>query len=417
MHPEKDIGLRAKFLPLSIMAWLEKDRLNGLAKSSILSSPNHVLLTHRASHGCHPMKYRVRPGPIYAVAAVAITALWTYRAKTENQDNKFASIVAIADGSAPQPFVKRRLLCDAARVAARLLPARSWQRISRAIDASPVGVRQIRGRLGWRSADDPLLISATVLIGLSAVGFMYTMRGLIFQLYEAPRWLADGAGLFLGLSLLGGGGDIRFGFYPYDLPNAFVFALTLAAILARSFWLLPAFAVACYSKETSVLLIPAYLLARQGWPDRRAIATAAVMGLVYLGVRRTIDATYGAGTGGFWFPGRNARWLAWALVFDAWWYLPVAVVSVVRIARYWSAFPTPLRCLVVLVPVLLALAFFKGWIEEKRQYLELIPILGPLLIQWVVLELGMGHLLRAKEGATKSAAGDSEVRGRVASAG
>jgi hypothetical protein len=349
------------------------------------------------------MKYRPGPGLVfvYATAAVAITALWTYRAKTENQDNTFASIVAIANGTAPQPFVKRRLLCDVARVAARLVPARSWQGISRAIDGRPAVARVIRGHLGWERADDPLLISATALIGLSAVGFMVTMRGIVLLLYETPPWLAGFAGLLLGLSLLGGGGDVRFGFYPYDLPNAFVFALALAAILARSAWLLPAFALAAYSKETAVLLIPAYLLARRGWPDRRSFLIAAAMGAIYLAVRQIINGIYGVGMGGFWFPGRNARWLAWTLAFDAWWYLPVAVVSAVRIAGHWSAFPITLRRLVVLAPVLVALAFFKGWIEEKRQYLEMIPILGPLLVQWVAIELGMGHLLRAKDGATE----------------
>ena len=344
------------------------------------------------------MRRRLTVTLLYAVAAAAVAALWTLRAKTENQSNNWASIVAIADGSAPRPFVKRRLLCDAARVVAAAVPAPAWEAASGAIDRRPALARLVRDRLGWEREDDPLLLSATALIGLSAFGFMAATRWLVWTVYVTPRPLADLAGLLLGLALLGGGGDVRFGWFPYDIPHAFVFALTLAAVLARSVWVLPAFAAAAYSKETSVLLIPAVFLARGGRPNRETVLTAGAMALTFLVVQQSLSASFGPGPGGFWFLGRNARWLAWLFAYDAWWYYPPLVVSAVRIARLRGHFPGPLRRLAVLAVVPLALAFFKGWIEEKRQYLELIPILGPLLIQWVLVELGFSRLMRARTG-------------------
>ncbi len=255
----------------------------------------------------------------------------------------------------------------------------------------------IRGQLGWKRVHDPILVSATALIGLSVVGFMMTMRHIMVQLYVIPPWFAELTALFLGLSLLGGGGDIRFGFFPYDLPHTFVFALSLTTIFSGSGWLLPVFAVAAYSKETSLLLIPAYILVNWGRRDWRLISTVTALTITYVVVRIILDWSYGSGAGGFWFPGRNARWIAWMLTFDAWWYYPFWIVSAIRLARVWPQFPAPLRRLVLLSFALIAPALFKGWIEEKRQYLEMLPILGPMLIQWVVTELGFGCLLRARE--------------------
>ncbi len=197
---------------------------------------------------------------LYAATALVVTALWTIRAKTEHQDNDFSSITALAHGTVRLPFVKRRLLADAARGrrvdrAQKRLGVR--QRSHRRRTAP--GARFVRDTLGWKRGDDPILLSATALIALSVVGFMLAMRALILQLYETSGWWADGCALALGWALLGGGGDIRFGFYPYDLPQTCMFALTLSAMIARSVWLPLVFALAAYSKETSLLLILAYV--------------------------------------------------------------------------------------------------------------------------------------------------------------
>lgn len=334
---------------------------------------------------------------IYAVAAVVVAALWTERAKSEKQSNNWGSIVAIADGSTRLPFVKRRLLADAANLLARAVPGNVWTGVSNVIDGKGRLKGVIRDRLGWRREHDPVLISATALIGLSAFGFMVVMRSMIVSLYSTTDHLADLAGLLMGLALLGGGGDIRFGWFPYDLPHAFVFGLGLSLLLKRSPWLIPVFALAAYSKETAILLIPAYLLVYRDRIDARFFIEAIAMGATFLLVRHAIDLRYGPGSSGFWFPGRNARLVASWLAFDSWWYAPFVLVAVVRISRVWREFPISLRRLVVLAIVPLGIAVFKGWIEEKRQYLELLPILGPLILQWVAIELGLGQSVRARQ--------------------
>ncbi|MFO0910722.1 MAG: hypothetical protein U0794_20640 [Isosphaeraceae bacterium] len=268
--------------------------------------------------------------------------------------------------------------------------------MSDAIDTHPRLARLIRDTLGWRRVDDGLLISATVLIALSVLGFQVAIRVWLDRLYVMPPGAASFGSVALGLALLGGGGDLRFGFYPYDLPHTFVFALGLLAIHARSLWLLPVFALATYSKETAILLIPAYLLVADRWSSRHTLGMTVALLAIFVVIRLVLDRQYGRGIGGFWFPGRNARWLAWYLAFDAWWYWPVVIVAILRLGRQAALYPRELRRLSVLVVPLLGLAFFKGWIEEKRQYLEMLPILGPLSLQWVAIELGWGESFVAR---------------------
>ena len=338
---------------------------------------------------------------VYAFAAVLIMALWTDRAKTEKQSNDWGSIVAIADGSTRIPFVKRRLLADSANTLARVIPTSTWDRLGNAIDGNRYVAKVVRQRLGWWRQDDPILISATSLIGLSAFGFMVVMRYMIVFLYETTPRLANLAGLLLGLALLGGGGDLRFGWFPYELPHAFVFSLGLTMVLLRSVWLLPVFAVAVYSKETAVLLIPAYVSAHFDRIDRKFFVDLGLMGLTFWLIRTILDASFGsgggAGAGGFWFPGGNARVIASWLAYDSWWYAPFLIVAAARIAHVRSEFPLRLRRLVVLAIVPLGIALFKGWIDEKRQYLELLPILGPLSLQWLAIELGLSKKVKARE--------------------
>ncbi len=331
---------------------------------------------------------------IYVPAAVVVAGVWTYWAQTENQENRWGSIVAIADGAAPLPFVKRRLLCDGARIVARLVPVSLWTRASQTIDAQPRLTRLVREHLGWARRDDPLLLSATALIAFSVLGFMVAVRGITRIVYEPSVRLANLTGLILGFALLGGGSEASYG-YPYDIPHACVFAAGLAALLSGSPWLFPAFAAAAYSKETAMLLIPGAVLVHQGRPDWRLALRVGTLIVLFVLIRKAVDQAYGPGSGAFWFPKRNLKLVFWNLVFGCW-IMPVLLIAAVRVVRLWHAFPVRLRRLAYLAVVPLGAAAFKGWIEERRQYMELLPILGPLAVQWVFLELGLDRLCQVR---------------------
>jgi hypothetical protein len=338
----------------------------------------------------------------YAVCASLITVLWTLGAQTETQKNQYNSIVAIADGTAQAPFVWRRLVFDAARFLARIVPTEVWRATERDSRLS----RVLGDRLGWKPEQFPILFSTTALIGLSAFGFMLVSRAMVVRLYQTPPWLPGLAGMILGFALLGGGGHRHYQWYPYDIPNAFVFALTLAGFLADRRWSYLAFAVACYSKETAFLLIVARWLLRT---DRRTwlhVSQIAGMLAVFVMAQLFIRVRYdNPGAEGWWFLGRNLRLLLWTTLFDSW-FIPMAIVGLARIRASWAWFPWELRRLTVIPGLLITAAIFKGWFEERRQYTEALSIFGPLLIQWVLLELGLGYMMvarRSKPGASRTA--------------
>jgi hypothetical protein len=353
----------------------------------------------------------------YAALSLVILGVWTVGARTElrqfhttlEREIAWNSVVELAQGTAPKPFLKRRLLPDAARLVAGLVPAAAWEGLERAL-ASDRGLARAAAaglaRLGWKPEHYPVLFSAHALIGLSILGFIYVARWWVAIFYDTPGRVRDVVGALLGMGLLGG--LWRLGAYPYDVPHALVFALTLGAVITGRWWAIPCFALAAYSKETAVLIIPAcWLLAE----NRRAVdlwARMIALGAIFVAVQLWIDLRYpGDFPPGepFWWPWYNLFWMAKSLVYHAWW-VPVVVVCAYRIARVWDRVPTGLRRLALLIPLLLAVTFFKGWLEERRQYLELLPVGGLILLQWMAIELGVGHWMRPREGRPAGAAPD-----------
>jgi hypothetical protein len=353
-------------------------------------------------------------GPLVALAYVAlslaVTGIWVHFARTEalademvvatpsgRYTARFGSIIGSAEGRVFSPFVKRRLLPDAARGLAALVPDSFWSPLRRRMEdpAAPGWLRAVLARQGWKARDCPLLCCAYFLVWLSVLGFMATCRHLARLLYEGPPWVADLAGAALGVALLGGNGDWHYCGYPYDFPNAFVFALTLAGMLARRWWFPLAFAAAAYSKETSLLLIAAHLLLARHLRSPRPWAVAGLLGAIFVSARLWINAHYHAPEpeAGFWFPLRNARFLGYPLFYG--WLTPFFVVGLVRIWSLREHYPRALKRLCLLAVPMVAMAFFKGWLEELRQYLELLPVFGLILFQWCLHEAGLGHVLRA----------------------
>jgi hypothetical protein len=350
----------------------------------------------------------------YGLIAVVVTGVWVYCARTEYAvefldvrlpsgeaySSRFASITRLAEGRAFSPFVKRRLLPDLARGLAAVLPPALWAPVRRALTVAahgPPWLQVVLGRQGWKPEHVPILACAYFLIGCSVLGFMLTCRRLLTLLYETPRWVADLTGLLMGPALLGCYGDWHYCGYPYDYPTAFVFALALLGLLGRRWWFPAAFAAAAYSKETAVLLIAAYVLVDFRWRSVRSWLVLGLLAGLYAAVRGWIALNYRTPEPeqGFWFPARNAKVLA-AVFFSNWW-LPFYAVGLARIVGLWPQFPFALRRLCWLLLPMVGLAFFKGWLEELRQYLELLPVFGLLLLQWCLHEAGLGHLLVARK--------------------
>jgi hypothetical protein len=169
--------------------------------------------------------------------------------------------------------------------------------------------------------------------------------------------------------------------YPYDFTVTFVFALAIYALVKRSLWFIAAFLVACYAKESAILLLAAYWFPRPH-EVRRTLVTIAILAAAFVAIRLDSQHRYIAGGPQFWWPVRNLQRIGETVVAAPWMalLLILGVVYVVSLRRQW---PRDLRRLSLLVPLMLVPAFFKGWIEERRQYLEMLIIAGPLVLQAV----------------------------------
>jgi hypothetical protein len=347
--------------------------------------------------------------PLYCAISLLVTFTWFHYARTEiltdNAPYHFNSIVAMADGTAPLPFLRRRLMPDAASLLSRALPDAAspiWDELV-ALDervSSHFAVMKAPISAGWDRSRMPLLGASLIVLAGSVLGFILVCSHLLHHLYVVSAWTADLLSALLGVALLGGCSDFHYQLYPYDFVQAFIFALVLLGMLKRQWWFVPAFLLAAYSKETAVLLVVAFALItwepeawrRWGWWLR-----LAPLGLAYLSIRAFINLKYpGFAPMTYWFPLRNARWLFAAAIFSAW-TAPLVVVSVIRIVRTIDQLPAMLARVTLLIPIIVSLAFFKGWIEELRQYTEMLSIGGIVIIHWALRELGLSHLLVPRE--------------------
>ncbi len=253
------------------------------------------------------MKHRGVQALAYVILSLGILSVWTTFAKTEKiyrpeesrasgsslvqsiQDEASdpfvasgSSLVQSIQGKARAPSVKRRLLPDTAWALSRLVPESVWDSLARSLEGSSRWQRAIQIYLGsvlrWQPEHYPLLFSGYFLIWLSTLGFLYQAKELTRTLYDVSEAGAMLCGALLGIALLGGNGI--WADYPYDIPNAFVFTLALNALIRGRWWLPLAFAAAAYSKETSFLLIEAYVLLR--WERWRRPGFWLVLGLLVL---------------------------------------------------------------------------------------------------------------------------------------
>ncbi len=359
-----------------------------------------------------PRLVRLAVPVLYGGVGLAVLLLWMWQARTEGWNGEmketWPSVAANAAGQAPNPFVGRRLLPEAAQLLARLVPESvvAW------LDADTAFARSAKHllvhKLNWRPDTIPLMLAATLLWYASIVGFMLAVRHLVGLLYTGPGWVPHAVGLALGVALLGGsaghtdrlypyGTPMLWFLYHYDLPQACVFAAGLVGVVGRRPWFWLLFPIAVYSKETSALLIVAYVVVPVSYHWRWKALGAAGLVAIFVGVRLFVRSRFPSPPEfDFFYPLRNLELVfVHGGLFRSWW-LPVYAVFGLAVLRQWGRFPEPLRWLLVLVPLEVGACFVKGWMEERRAYYELLPIVGILSIQAVLHEARLGWLMRSR---------------------
>lgn len=343
--------------------------------------------------------YRVAFLALYCLTSAGVFLVWFH---FQQPTPRVANVADLAKGTAYRPYVGRRLLPDAARLLAAVVPQRFWTTLEERIDELSRRVPSLHAYLGARfpnreASDFPLLVSGYFLVWASVLGYLFACRALIESLYLAGPLTRDLVVVFLGWTLLGGITDSHYQLFPYDFPQAFVFTLALVGLVQRRWWLLPVFVLATYSKETTVLLLLGFALLRRdrslGFWGELGTMTAAFV-IVRLWIGRAYPPAENNPT--FWYPWRNVLVLVEMLVLYSW-YLWFIVMAVLRLVQLRDHYPWQLRRLLWFFGVVLPLAFFKGWFEELRQYTELMIVPGLILVQGLLHQVGLGHLLLARE--------------------
>lgn len=277
------------------------------------------------------------------------------------------------EGRAHRPFAYRALAPAVMRGVRALVPESVRAAADRWYAEHRAGSRLLR-KLGRkvdfeRARFSDFAVAAAVLYA-AILGFAWALRRLARALYRTEPGFLDALTLF---AVAGLPAFFRYYSHLYDLPHLFLFTLCLALVAERRLGLyLAAFALTSASKETALLLVLVFALARrEELPPRRLAVLVAAQIAIFAAVRAALLWTFRDNPGGL-----VERHLEHNLFLPPWGFAEATALGLVAVAvaRDWSAKPALLRhALWILVP-LLGLGAIWGYLDEYRIYYEVYPV-------------------------------------------
>jgi hypothetical protein len=212
---------------------------------------------------------------------------------------------------------------------------------------------------------------------LSLAGFFFAFRYLFKAVYEAPGKLLDLTSLvaLLGLPIM-----FKYTSFIYDFSTLFLFTLGLA-LMARKKWtsFLAVYTLACFNKETTILLTMLYVIyfycilaIRLEKPAFIKCLSAQIS--IYIIARAILNfffydnpGTFLLGTVGV-LAKHNLSMSPYSI--EALAYLFIALMVLYK----WEEKPLFLKCGLWILPPLVVLCLFFGFLDELRDYYEAYPI-------------------------------------------
>jgi hypothetical protein len=331
---------------------------------------------------------------LYASASSVVMTLFIHRGGVLTGK---ANWLAMVEGTARRPFIYRTLVPSTTRLLLRAaaLPPGEGDRDGTALArAGDTVVQWATLNLARPSAVAPghvlEFVACFCVMFFALFGFALALRRLVRAVYSAPPEVADLAPL-VALIIIPSV-FFRAENVIYDPMTLLLFTLGVYLIYIRSRLLyFLVFLLATLNKETSILLVPLFVLREQGVLRRWTLALlAAGQVLAFVGVKAAIAHAL-RGT-----PGSFVEFHLYdhnlALVTQPAFYfktfgvvIPLALV----IALDWREKPSFLRrgLLVCLLP-LVAFALFLGYVDELRDYYEAYPFVVLLALPTVRKLLG-----------------------------
>lgn len=284
------------------------------------------------------------------------------------------------EGRAHRPFAYRALAPLVMRGVRALVPAPLRDAADRWYAENRADSR-VLAKLGRKVDFERVRFSdfavAAIVLYAALLGFAWAFRRLTRALYHPDPAFLDALTL---TAVAGLPAFFRYYSHLYDLPHLFLFTTCLALLAERRLGLyLALFAVACTSKETSLLLVLVFLLSPRGELSARRFA-------LLLGVQLALFAAIKAGLTGLFRgnPGGIAELhLEHNLLLPPFGFAEVTALAAVAlaIAREWSQKPPLLRAALWMLAPLLGLGVFWGYLDEYRIYYEVYPVILLLVAQ------------------------------------
>ena len=293
--------------------------------------------------------------------------------------NKFqpAAFGKMVYGTAWKPYVYRALVPFIIRTATALVPEETRQAINESIWGKKAFQLLNDKKLRWEKMFlTEFLIGSTVMY-LGLVGFFFAFRYFFKTVYEAPDKLLDLTSLaaLLGLPVM-----FKYTSFIYDFGTLFLFTLGLA-LMARQKWIsfLVVYALACFNKETTILLTMLFVIyfnfmppARLDKPSFLKVLSAQIV--IYLIVRAILNYFFYDNPGSFLLDvtgilaKHNLSMAPYSI--EAFVYLFIALMVLYK----WEEKPLFLKWGLWVLPPLVVLCLFFGFLDELRDYYEAYPI-------------------------------------------
>lgn len=290
-----------------------------------------------------------------------------------------ALFVPMVEGTAYEPYVHRALVPLLTRGLSAAVPEGSQEALTAAI-AHHHYLRRTFERLHWEPEQAHRYIVASLLMFLSYVGFAHYAARLAILTGGLSDTLRTRAAIGVA-ALLGLPPFFIYTSFLYDPPQLFLFALALYLLAGRQIAKFAGlFFLCCVNKETAVLLIPIYAVVGRGEMSRsKYYSGLAWLVLCWVVVKLFISLAFRAHPGDvveFHLFDHNAHWLTRP------WTLPDVVSWSACAFFFFYRWPEKPRFLKVsfacILPPLVVMAFFFGYIDEWRGYYEAYPVVVAL---------------------------------------
>ena len=276
-------------------------------------------------------------------------------------------------GTAWKPFVYRTLLPTTVRVINEVIPEGVHNYFTDKASSNSFFI-QVLEKLKWEREFITEYLIAAVLMYLSLLGFVFVFRKLFEEIYNSPEWFVNLISIILLFAL-----PTMFQYYSYvyDFPTLFLFTFGLVLLRQRNWkYFLILFFISCFNKETTILLTLIFAIHyyKDSNISRKLYTQLMVMQLfIFAVVKILLYFIFINNAGGFvefHLVDRNY------LIFNGYSLNTFVVLVIIFLGTFsrWQEKPKFLKDALWIAVPLVILTFFLGFLDELRDYYEVLPI-------------------------------------------